>query len=352
MPRPLLLTTDPALLDELLRLAAAAGAEPDVADSPATARPLWRDAPFVVLGREHVLALGTAALPRRPGVVIIGAAMDDHTLWQQAMERGAEHVVFLPDAEGWLVDRFADCVASAPRGLVAAVVGASGGAGATTFAVALSLAAARARRRTILADVDPYGGGIDLALGAEHLGGPRWDAFLDGQRPLAGEALAAALPRSGEVIVLAWPRTALPHVPPDLVGSMLATCRRGADLVVVDVPRSFDETCRVALDAADLAFVVCPAEVRAIAAGHRVTETLSMLVDDVRCVVRGPAFSGITAELAAAGLQVPLAGWLEPDKNLQRALDEGRPPGSRGRSHLTRFCNDLVAALPGPGGPS
>jgi secretion/DNA translocation related CpaE-like protein len=349
MHRPLVLTTDPALLDELLRLAAAAGAEPVVADHPAAVRSLWRDAPFVVMGREHVLALDSPALPRRPGVVIIGAAMDDHTLWQQAMERGAEHVVFLPDAEGWLVDRFADSVAAVPRGLVVAVVGACGGAGATSFAIALALAAARARRRTILADVDPYGGGIDLALGVEHVGGPRWDAFLHGQRPLAGEALAAALPRFGEVTVLAWPRQATPHVPPDRVSSMLATCRRGADLVVVDVPRWFDETCRVAFDAADLAFVVCPAEVRAIAAGRRVTESLSMLVDDVRCVVRGRAFSDITAELAAATLEVPLAGWLDSDKDLQRALDEGRPPGSRGRGHLARFCNDLVAQLPGPG---
>jgi secretion/DNA translocation related CpaE-like protein len=340
------LTADTALLDNLLRLAAAAGAEPDVADHAAAAVPFWR-APLVVVGYDRVHELASTTLPRRPGVVIVGDRMDDHELWRQAMERGAEHVLFLPDAEPWLVERFADATAPAPPATVVAVVGARGGAGATSFAVAFALAAARAKHRTILADLDAYGGGIDLVLGAEDLAGPRWDAFLGAPAPVAGEALARLLPRYGEVTVLAWPRTGLPVVPPDMVASMLASCRRTADVVVLDVPRSFDETCRVAFDAADVAFVLCPAEVRAIASGRRVAESVSMLVDDVRCVVRGPAPSpDVTPELAAGALQVPLAGWLAAEKGIARALDQGRPPGRRRSGPLARLCDVLVAGLP------
>jgi hypothetical protein len=66
MPRPLVLTTDPSLLDELLRLAAAAGAEPDVADHVAAAVPLWRDAPLVVVGLDSA-ADAVAACRAAPG---------------------------------------------------------------------------------------------------------------------------------------------------------------------------------------------------------------------------------------------------------------------------------------------
>ncbi|MGH3717204.1 MAG: hypothetical protein ACRDT4_27635, partial [Micromonosporaceae bacterium] len=48
--RPLLITADGRLLDDLLRLGALAGTELQVAPDPAAARPLWRDAPLVLVG--------------------------------------------------------------------------------------------------------------------------------------------------------------------------------------------------------------------------------------------------------------------------------------------------------------
>jgi hypothetical protein len=51
VPRlPLVLTGDPDLLDDLLRLAAAGGSEVDVAPDPAAARPRYSVAPLVVIG--------------------------------------------------------------------------------------------------------------------------------------------------------------------------------------------------------------------------------------------------------------------------------------------------------------
>ncbi|MET0520651.1 MAG: hypothetical protein ABW156_01565, partial [Jiangellaceae bacterium] len=51
--RSLVLTADEALLDELLRLAAAAGVEVDVAPDRVAARPRWQAAPLVVVGDDH-----------------------------------------------------------------------------------------------------------------------------------------------------------------------------------------------------------------------------------------------------------------------------------------------------------
>lgn len=346
MPRPLLLTADPALLDDLLRLAAAADAEPDAYDSAALAAPAWRDAPVVVLGADRAEDVLTSGLPRRPGLLLVGSDRDDPVVWRQAVTLGAEHVLFLPDAEPWLLDRLADAVADpATRGRVVAVVGARGGAGATSFAVALALAAARAGRRTMLVDADPYGGGIDLALGAEDVAGPRWDSFAESRPPVVGEALADALPRCGPVTVLAWPRTGSPVIPAANVESVLATARRAAELVVVDVSRSFDEAARVTLSVADTAFVVCPAEVRACASGRRVAETVGLFVSDVRVVVRGPAPTDLDAAVVAEALGLPLAGWLKEEPGIDVALDEGRPPGRGGRGPLAELCGSLVAAL-------
>ena len=49
------------------------------------------------------------------------------------------------------------------RGAVIAVIGGRGGAGASVFATALAHSATEA----LLVDLDPWGGGIDLLLGAE-----------------------------------------------------------------------------------------------------------------------------------------------------------------------------------------
>jgi secretion/DNA translocation related CpaE-like protein len=344
MPRPLLVTDDADLLDDLLRLAAAADAEPDVAPSPGGAAPLWRSAPLVVVGADCAGTL-PGILPRRSGLVLVGRDSSDTGLWRNAVAAGAEHVAFLPEAEPWLVTRLADSVGStAAAGLVVGVIGARGGAGATSLSVALSLAAGRTSRRTLLVDADPYGGGIDLALGAECVSGSRW-ADLASDGPLSVESLVSSLPRCGEVTVLAWSRESPPAIPAPVVSSVLATARRGSDLVVVDLPRCFGEASLVALDAADVVLEVCPAEFRAAVAGHRIAETVGSYVEDVRLVVRGPAPTGLTAEEVAAAVGLPLFGWLDPEPELERLLDEGEPPGRSGRGPLAAFCSDLLAGL-------
>jgi hypothetical protein len=51
-PRPLIATADDALLDDILRLCAAAAVTPDLAADSTAARRMWRSAGLVVLGRD------------------------------------------------------------------------------------------------------------------------------------------------------------------------------------------------------------------------------------------------------------------------------------------------------------
>ncbi|MET7298211.1 septum site-determining protein Ssd [Embleya sp. NPDC005575] len=156
--RPLLVTGDPALLDDLLRLCAAAGIEPEVQPDAGAARTAWPAAPLVIVGDDVTPGLARCGLPRREDVVLIGADLDDGDVWRRALDVGADHVVFLPDAEAWIVDRLGDVAeGTGPDAHTIAVLGGCGGSGASTLACALAVTAGRRGLSTALVDVDPSG---------------------------------------------------------------------------------------------------------------------------------------------------------------------------------------------------
>ncbi|MFF4224774.1 septum site-determining protein Ssd [Streptomyces sp. L500] len=344
--RPLIVTEDEALLDDLLRLCAAAGAVPEVVHGPAARGAGWDAAPLVLVGDDSAAGLGAAA--RGEGVVLVGRDPDDLGVWRRAIAIGARQVALLPEGEGWLVDRIADAVEGVGRpALTVGVVGGRGGAGASTLACALAVGAARAGRRTMLIDGDPLGGGLDVLLGGERAEGLRWPAFADSRGRVAGQALEEALPELHSLRVLSWDRGDCTAVPPEAMRAVLAAARRRGGVVVVDLPRRLDEPAVEALDQLDLGLLVVPAELRAVAAAHRVASTLGMLLRDLRAVVRGPFGSGLEADEIARLLGIPLAGELPLEPGLSDALDAGRPPGGAERGPLARFSAEFWArALP------
>lgn len=344
--RPLVLTRDPELLDGVLRLAAVAGVDVEAVTEVGAARRRWSAAPLVVVGSDLVRGCADGRLPRRPGVLVVGVDPDDTLLWQLAVEVGAEHVVFLPDADTWLGAALAEAVEPSGRaGPVLAVVGGRGGAGATTLACGLAVTAVRTGRRALLVDADPLGGGLDLALGAEHEPGLRWPELAATQGRVPGPALVAALPRPTGLPVLSWDRGTLLAVPPTAMEGVLAAAARACDLVVVDLPRGAEEATRVAVELASTVLVVVPAQVRAVAAAGRVAAQLGAWCSDLRVVVRGPFGSRLAPGAVSGALGLPLAGYLESEPRLDAALDRGEAPGGRGRGALAALCTELLGAL-------
>lgn len=344
--RPLVVTADAVVLDDLLRLAATAGAELDVAGDGGSARRGWSAAPFIVVGADQLSSCLRAHLPRRDGVVLLGRDLDDAMIWQRAVELGAEHVLFLPDAEPWLVDRLADAVESlGPAGALVAVVGGRGGAGATTLACALAVTATRCGRPTLLVDGDPLGGGIDLVFGGEDHGGVRWPdlGMTRGRVPAA--ALDGALPRMQGLSVLSWDRGDAGPVPVQAVQAVLSAGRRANELVVVDLPRALDDCSRAVLSGATTVLLVVPNEVRAAAAAARVAAGLGLLCHDLRVVTRGPAPTGLSGDRIAEALGLPLVVDLRAEPGLEAALERGEPPGRRTRGPLAVACTRLVGEL-------
>ncbi|SCG40609.1 helicase/secretion neighborhood CpaE-like protein [Micromonospora siamensis] len=350
---PLLVTSDGDLLDELLRLAAAGGAEVELAADPAAARARWLPAPLVLVGSDQAQACLRARLPHRPGTVLVGRAGQLDPRWEIAELIGAEHVATLPAAEPWLVDRFAECTpdrGGAGPARIVAVLGGRGGAGASVLAGGLAVTAARARLRTLLVDADPLGGGLDLVLGWEQLEGLRWPSLTDADGRVDAPALVRALPSRGDLVVLSWDRGDLLNLPAQAMAATVDAARRGRDFVVIDLPRQLDDAAVIALQAAERVFLVVPAELRATAAAARVAAAAAPHCADLAAIVRGPAPGRLKATEVARALGLPLAGTLRPEPGLCRGLERGEAPAAAGRGPLAALCQRLVEELTGATG--
>ncbi|WP_223831022.1 septum site-determining protein Ssd [Streptomyces venezuelae] len=346
---PLIVTEDLGLLDDLLRLCAAAGVEPEVHHRVPERRASWTDPPLVLVGDDVAARCRGAA--RRPGTVLVGRDRDDPAVWRLAVEIGAESVLRLPDAEGVLVDRIADAAEGVGRqALTVGVVGGRGGAGASTLACGLALAAVRTGHRTLLVDGDPLGGGLDVLLGGEREDGRRWPDFAASKGRLAGGALEESLPSVRGVRVLSWGREPAAPLPPEAVRSVLAAARRRGGVVVVDLPRAADAAAAEAVTQLDLGLLVVPGELRSVAAAHRVAFALSAGVRDLRAVVRGPYAAGLDERWIADALRLPLVGELPYDPGIVADQDAGMPPGAEPRGPLGRFCDAFWTRALAPGG--
>ncbi|HEX5598073.1 MAG TPA: septum site-determining protein Ssd [Micromonosporaceae bacterium] len=344
------MTSDDELLDDLLRLAAAGGTEVELAPDPAAARARWTAAPIVMVGTDQAPACLRARLPRRPRLTLVGRSDGSEPRWELAELIGAEHVAMLPAAEPWLVDRFASATTAMGHGgagRIIAVVGGRGGAGASVLAGGLAVTAARAGLHTLLVDADPLGGGLDLVLGWEHLEGLRWPALTHADGRVDAPALVQALPSRGDLVMLSWDRGELFDLPVEAMAATMDAGRRGRDLVVVDLPRQLDDASMIALQSADQALVVVPAELRATAAAARVVAAAAPHCADLSVVVRGPAPGKLKAREVAQALGLPLAGTLRPEPNLVRALERGEAPTASGRGPLAALCQRIVSNLTG-----
>ncbi|NUS15294.1 MAG: septum formation initiator [Streptomyces sp.] len=346
---PLIVTEDECLLDDLLRLCAAAGSEPEVVFGAPPRAPSWEGAPLVLVGVEAAPRVRGAA--RRKGVLLVGRDPDDAEVWRTAHDIGADHVLLLPDAEPWLVDRLADVAEGVGRpALTVGVAGGRGGAGASTLACALAVTSARAGRRTMLIDADPLGGGLDILVGAERSGGLRWPDLADSRGRVNSGALEESLPRLDALSVLSWDRGDSVVIPAPAMRSVLGAARRRGGLVVVDLPRRMDDAVAETLAQIDVGLLVVPAELRAVAAATRVAAAFTMVLKDLRVVARGPFTDGLDDRETARLVGLPLAGELPLERRPVDALGSGGPPGSSGRGPLARFCTAFLAqALAGDG---
>ncbi|MEV4217018.1 septum site-determining protein Ssd [Nonomuraea sp. NPDC049725] len=343
MPRPLVISEDRDLLDDLVRIAAAAGAQLDVAHVPSHARPFWSQAPLVVIGADLAEAVAAASPPARDQVLLVTRDPDDPDTWRRCVAAGAQAVVALPADERHLVDRFADAMEPEPRaGAVVSLIGGRGGAGTSVLAACLALRASHDHLRTLLVDADPLGGGLDAVLGQEETPGARWADLVARQGRISPRALRAALPAFGDLAVLSFHRGEIRPIPAEAMRSVLEAGRRGFDLVVVDLPRHLDPSAVEALGRSDRTLLLTPADVRGILAAAQVLGQTRRHTADIRAVIRPGVVDDATA---TASLGIPLAGRLPDQPRLTATLNRGELPKLGPRTALGTLCTALLQDL-------
>ena len=115
--------------------------------------------------------------------------------------------------------------------------------------------------------------------------------------------------------------------------------RRGRDLVVVDLPRQLDDAAVIALQAADQAYLVVPAELRAVAAAARVAAAVAPHCPGCRWSSAARRRAGFKAAEVARALDLPLAGTLRAGTGPGRALERGEAPAATAAGHWRRSAS-------------
>ena len=306
----------------------------------------WREARVVLVGADLAVPAARLGLPSRLGVYVLADASAPASALSASVPLGAG-VIVLPEGGTWLGDALAGRTGAGQGTSRIAVLGGSGGVGASTLAVGLACAG-KGLGSTALVDLDPLGGGVDLLLGAERTPGWRWDR-LRAARGQIGE-LSGQVPAAAGVTLVSMGREDATAVTRDAVAAVLASLARSSDLVVMDVGRSLAAGAREALRASDRTLLVCAQDVRGVASARMTLAAAE--APGAGVVVRLRRGGAIRPVEVAAAVGLPLLGTIPQDPALAPAAERGVPPDrAAGRAWL-RSCAALLAAIDAGTGPS
>lgn len=334
---PILVTEDLALVDVVGRMAAANGAEVRVV-APEQLRVVWPVAAIVFVGAD-AWAESTHAvrdLPRRDKVIAVTVTADPELDVRPLIGLGVERIVELPADERWLADVLADLSDGGGKGgRVIGVVGGRGGAGASTFAASLGLAAVDSGFSAVIVDADIRGGGLDITLGIEKEKGLRWNDFslTSGRLPIS--ALVDNLPRVRGLSVVSHGHGGhigvhQPQAAPsdEAMRSVIDCARRSCDVVVVDLPRDCD-TQMVPLSLCSDVIVVVPSDIRSVSSSAEVIARLRERIGSVHVVGHVNPSRALSADDVAEALGMPMSAVFHEESAISAAADRGDPPGHR-----------------------
>jgi hypothetical protein len=323
--------------------AVAAGAGARVVDVPV--EELWQEDPGGAPAPRVVVVDGCAPVdparrwelgepvPRGPRltdrreVVVAHVAGEAPRARQVADQVGSAWVAELPEGAPWLVAR----AGRQPEGRVLAVVGAVGGAGASTVALACAAAAGSG---CLLVDADPWSAGLDLPLGIPGSSAGRWGSVPDTEEPLVAESLTAALPRVQGITVVTGE---MPEPAGGRVARVVEVGRAGFLRTVVDCGRS---PAHVPLGPSDALVLVLPATLAGVVAARRVLD--DAVVGRVVLVLR--AIGWLPIDEVADRLGVAIALELPRMRRLGESIECGEALSGRMGRDLARVGDRIWAA--------
>lgn len=337
----MLLTRDEATSDAVLAAASALGVKVEVLTAVDQAIVAWADASLVLIGGDCAGDLAALGPKRRPGVVLVGPSASELGRWSVPL---GGQVIVLPQG---LASLSAVLASDDGRGApMVAVVGGSGGIGASTLAAGLAVLARKRGVPTALVDLDPVGGGIDLLLGAERTPGWRWPRLVGARGEVTD--VRRFLPQVDGLTVVSMGRAASGEGAPTLpssesVRAVLGALARHHGLVVLDVGRTPMVSARPSLALCARTLVMAGSGVREVAAASGVLAGIE--VGEPAVVVRPSSASGVPPDVVGKALGLPVIGVVPTDRALARGAEVGDTPGRSGRGRWAKAVSKILTAL-------
>jgi secretion/DNA translocation related CpaE-like protein len=354
-----LVSRDAQLADEIRRLCAMAGQSLQVTGQPGDVVRTCRSASLVIVDDEAIDLAGDSLRGQLCEVVVVTDDPGRLATWEGAVRVGARRVFTPPADNAALLELLALATEpSGPPGPLLGVIGGRGGVGASTLAIAMAWAGAESGRPVTLLDLDPCGGGLDVALGIEREEGLRWPQLRGTRGVVTAAALREQLPAVGGVSVLSVTAAGATDdevvATPDraAVASVLDATRRGGGVVVADLPRWGGDVPDAVIAGCTVLVYVVPAEVRGVAAATTSVPRLRGLCDDVRLVVRTDPRSRLRDRDVVSALGLEQLATIRHEPGLTAATDRGELMRWLRRSRLGRTARTMAERLlPAASGP-
>jgi secretion/DNA translocation related CpaE-like protein len=293
----------------------------------------WRRAATVLVADQMAERVAAWALPHREAVFVVGPAPELLSAWSAPL---SARVIPLPEGAVWLgaVLGEGDSRCRAP---VVAVIGGSGGVGASTLAAALAQLSAVDGRAAALVDADLLGGGIDLLLGAEGVEGWRWPRLNGAEGQLSD--LRAYLPVVDGVTVVSMARGGGPELAREPLAAIVNSLANWHSLVVLDPGRAMLSAAREAVRLSNRQLLVVSAGVRGVAAARQTISAYGL--EQPELVVRR-ARGALSSSLVAEALGLPVLAELPTEPSLVGAAERGEPPARGSRRGYRRAVARLL----------
>lgn len=287
--------------------------------------------------------LVTDVLPDRvelPTILVTADGGPDPGLWRSAAGAGVEQVVALPSAAALFARRLDRRDADRP-GTVLRVIGARGGCGATTLAVALAVAAV-GDGPVVLVDGDPVGGGVDVALGLDTAAGLRWPDLVGLRHRVPAASLLPRLPQVQGIHVVSHRGTVSGMA--EAWAALVDTLTTACGLVVTDVPRYLvGDLPATSSRTADV--LVTPPDLPAMATARRLVESGVVNPAPVLAVPR--AGGPLTAAAVAAALPCDRVIEIPQCRAVTGSMDFGDVTEAVAARPLRRACGLILDAIAG-----
>lgn len=249
--------------------------------------------------------------------------------YKTAIREGANDLLELPKESAGLLQKLSDLENyKQTRAKTIGIISGSGGAGASTIA---SLAAWGLRRKfqTVLVDLIPDGGGLDVIFAQESNPASRWGEFENSQGEIPVKTFQSELINIESLSLMSYGRDNLANNP-QVNRKVLNSLLQAFELAIVDVNLSnlnkinFHEV-----------ILICTNTVRSVAASMGRLEEIIKRGFNPKLIVRELPGGDVAAEKISQSLNIALAGEFPHDPQLQKDLDRGNFIHSRSKSFKT-----------------